>query len=181
MKVQSNCEVQLRLRELQSLDFSDLTNYAERFQELLESIGQRGGVVAPAAAGPRYNNAPPLPANFVDRPEILTALREALFEEVPNRNIALTTLQRMGGIGKTVLAQALCQQALVRHAYPDGIFWFTIGKESRRYCLSYTATVLTGLPSALVPVVVTVRVLPSLEITALPVIIALPPLMVASL
>jgi hypothetical protein len=37
----------------------------------------------------------------------------------------------MGGIGKTVLAQALCYDEVVRHAYPDGIFWFTIGRESR--------------------------------------------------
>src|ERR1039458_8902952 len=46
-------------------------------------------------------------------------------------NIALTALQGMGGIGKTVLAQALCHNEVVQHAYPDGIFWFTIGKESR--------------------------------------------------
>ncbi len=40
-------------------------------------------------------------------------------------------LQGMGGIGKTVLAQALCHNEVVRQAYPDGIFWFAIGKKSR--------------------------------------------------
>src|ERR1035441_4484993 len=55
----------------------------------------------------------------------------ALFQDAPSRNIALTALQGMGGIGKTVLAQALCHDEVVRDAYPDGIFWFAIGKESR--------------------------------------------------
>ena len=59
------------------------------------------------------------------------ALRNALFQDAPSRNIALTALQGMGGIGKTVLAQALCHDEVVRDAYPDGIFWFAIGKESR--------------------------------------------------
>ena len=36
----------------------------------------------------------------------------------------------MGGIGKTVLAQALCHDEVVQQAFPDGIVWITIGKES---------------------------------------------------
>src|ERR1019366_2715392 len=131
VRVQSDCRVPLRLYTRQWIDFSDLTKYAERFRQLQESIAKRLGVVAPPDTQPRYNNAPPLPDNFVDRPEILTALRNALFENAPNRNIALTALQGMGGIGKTELAQALCHNEVVQHAYPDGIFWFTIGQESR--------------------------------------------------
>ena len=131
LKVHPKSKAQLRLYERQWLDFSDTANYAANFQQLLESVGERCAVVAPAESQPRYNNSPPLPDNFVERPEILTALRNALFQDAPNRNIALTALQGMGGIGKTVLAQALCQDEVVRHAYPDGIFWFTIGKESR--------------------------------------------------
>ena len=132
VKVHRDSKAQLQLHGIQWLDFSDPAKYAERFQELLESIGKSGpAAVAPTNPQPRYNNAPPLPDNFVPRPEIQTALRNALFANAPNRNIALTALQGMGGIGKTVLAQALCHDEVVRHAYPDGIFWFTIGKESR--------------------------------------------------
>jgi hypothetical protein len=36
----------------------------------------------------------------------------------------------MGGIGKTMLAQALCQDEVVQQAFPDGIIWITVGKES---------------------------------------------------
>ena len=39
-------------------------------------------------------------------------------------------MKGMGGIGKTVLAQALCHNDVVQQAFPDGIFWFAIGKES---------------------------------------------------
>ena len=131
VRVQSDCRVPIRLYTRQWIDFSDQANYAASLDQLQDSIAKRLGVVAQSDSQPRYNNAPPLPDNFVDRAEILTALRNALFQDAPNRNIALTALQGMGGIGKTVLAQALCHNEVVRHAYPDGIFWFTIGKESR--------------------------------------------------
>src|ERR1035438_162048 len=131
VRVQRDCDVPLPLQTRQHIDFSRDANYPESLHQLLTSIRKNLGVIAPPDTQPRYNNAPPLPDNFVDRPEILTALRNALFQDAPNRNIALTALQGMGGIGKTVLAQALCHNEVVRHAYPDGIFWFTIGKESR--------------------------------------------------
>jgi NB-ARC domain len=35
----------------------------------------------------------------------------------------------MGGIGKTVLATALCRDPAVQRAFPDGIAWITIGRE----------------------------------------------------
>ena len=131
VRVQRDCDVPLPLQTRQHVDFSRDANYPESLHQLLTSIRKNLGVIAPPDTQPRYNNAPPLPDNFVDRPEILTDLRNALFQDAPNRNIALTALQGMGGIGKTVLAQALCHNEVVRHAYPDGIFWFTIGKESR--------------------------------------------------
>jgi len=131
VRVQRDCPVPLRLYTRQYIDFTDPASYAQSLDQLQDSISKRRGVTAPPATQPHYNNSPALPNNYVPRPEILTALRNALFQDAPNRNIALTALQGMGGIGKTVLAQALCHDEVVRHAYPDGIFWFTIGKESR--------------------------------------------------
>jgi WD40 repeat protein len=130
-RLQRDCDVPLVLQTRHYVDFSDAENYSAALEQLEESIRQRRGMVQPALTRLHYNNAPPLPDNFVERPGIFTALRDALFQEAPNRNIALTALQGMGGIGKTVLAQALCLNEVVRHAFPDGIFWFTIGKESR--------------------------------------------------
>src|ERR1019366_9893799 len=73
---------------------------------------------------------PPLPVNFVDRPEELAGLRDALFTDEGGRHIALTALEGMGGIGKTVLAQALCHDEVVQQAFPDGVIWITVGKEA---------------------------------------------------
>jgi NB-ARC domain len=70
-----------------------------------------------------------VPANFVDRPEALEALRNGLITDGESRHIALTALNGMGGIGKTVLAQALCQDEVVQQAFPDGIIRITVGKE----------------------------------------------------
>lgn len=38
----------------------------------------------------------------------------------------------MGGIGKTVLAQALFKDEVVRQAFPDGLVWITVGREPTR-------------------------------------------------
>ena len=128
--IRVNGNVPLRLYHLQYVDFSDPAQYAQSLGKLRDAL-DAPSAHAPAVP-PSYNNAPPLPANFVDRPDILVRLRDALFLDAPNRNIALTALAGMGGIGKTVLAQALCHDPVVRRAYPDGIFWITIGRESTR-------------------------------------------------
>jgi hypothetical protein len=36
----------------------------------------------------------------------------------------------MGGIGETVIAQALAHDEAVRDAFPEGIAWSTVGKET---------------------------------------------------
>jgi DNA replication protein DnaC len=38
-------------------------------------------------------------------------------------------VQGMSGIGKTVLAAALAHDLEVRQAFPDGIFWVTVGQK----------------------------------------------------
>jgi TIR domain len=118
VKVQCNCRVPLPLYPLQQIDFSDPTRYTASFQQIQASLGDHHQTVP--AQQPRYNNAPSLPDNFVARPELLANLRDKLFEESLQRNIALTALQGMGGIGKTVLAQALCRDTAVAHRRAQG-------------------------------------------------------------
>jgi WD40 repeat protein len=78
----------------------------------------------------RYVTAPPLPRNYVERPEEIQRLRQVLIADEPGPSVAVTALKGMGGIGKTVLAQALAKDEAVRDAFPDGIAWCTVGKET---------------------------------------------------
>jgi hypothetical protein len=76
-----------------------------------------------------YVTAPPTVVNYIERPEALRALRDALFAEHSRGPLALTALAGMGGIGKTVLAHALTRDQVVQDAFPDGVVWITVGRE----------------------------------------------------
>ena len=125
----------LYLYARQYRDFTDDANYAARLGELLADI--RGDATATLPDTYRktrvtYLTAPPRVANYLERPEALHALRDALFAEDHRQPIALTALAGMGGIGKTVLAKALTEDEVVQRAFPDGIVWITAGKERKR-------------------------------------------------
>ena len=76
-----------------------------------------------------------LPPNYIPRPELLAEVRKRLL--AGTGSLALTSaiqvkqadvLHGMGGIGKSVLARALCDDADVQAAFPDGILWATLGQ-----------------------------------------------------
>jgi WD40 repeat protein len=128
-------DVPVYIEALQYRDFTDDANYAARLAELLADI--RGNATATLPDTYRktrvaYLTAPPRVANYLERPETLHALRDALFAEDHRQPIALTALAGMGGIGKTVLAKALTEDEVVQRAFPDGIVWITAGKERKR-------------------------------------------------
>jgi len=74
-----------------------------------------------------------LPPNYVPRNDLIAELRLALLGE---DNLAFTSgvkgntaLHGMGGIGKSVMARALCDDSTIKSAFPDGILWTTLGQE----------------------------------------------------
>jgi len=75
-----------------------------------------------------FATVPPLPHSYIERPEISGPLREKLLSA--SGTVALTAVEGMGGVGKTIVALGLCHDTQVRKAFPDGIVWLTIGKES---------------------------------------------------
>jgi WD40 repeat protein/DNA-binding winged helix-turn-helix (wHTH) protein len=77
----------------------------------------------------RFASVPSPAPHFLDRPDILEPLRERILSRAPT--VALTAVEGMGGIGKTTIAIHLCHDPLIREAFPDGIVWLRIGKESR--------------------------------------------------
>ena len=130
LKAQHGTDIPLHLETKNYRDFTTNSTYTKAFAELLEDVRAGNGVPLKEAFRQTYVTAPPLPVNFVERPETLSALRDALITDGNGRHIALTALEGMGGIGKTVLAKALCHDEVVQHAFPDGVIWITVGKEA---------------------------------------------------
>jgi NB-ARC domain/APAF-1 helical domain len=76
-----------------------------------------------------------LPPHYIERSQILAEVQKVLLNETSP--IALTSatmttpaaLHGMGGIGKTSVARALCDDPAVQQAFPDGILWATLGQK----------------------------------------------------
>src|SRR5208282_4769151 len=81
----------------------------------------------------KLHGAPELPPHYLPREEDLAGLKRKLLAGVESVAIIgrgqAVGVQGMGGIGKTVLAAALARDSEVRLAFPDGIYWLTIGQK----------------------------------------------------
>jgi NB-ARC domain/TIR domain len=81
----------------------------------------------------KLHGVPELPPHYLPREEDLAGLKRKLLAGVETVAIArrgqAVGVQGMGGIGKTVLAAALARDSEVRLAFPDGIYWITIGQK----------------------------------------------------
>ena len=81
----------------------------------------------------RLHGVPDLPPHYLPREVDLAGLKQKLLSG--DASVAITGqgqalgVQGMGGIGKTVLAAALAHDSEVRHAFPDGIYWLTLGQK----------------------------------------------------
>jgi TIR domain/NB-ARC domain len=81
----------------------------------------------------RLYGVPDLPPHYLPREADLAGLKQRLLSG--DASVAITCqgqalgLQGMGGIDKTVLAAALAHDSEVRQAFPDGIYWLTIGQK----------------------------------------------------
>jgi hypothetical protein len=83
--------------------------------------------------------------NYIHRSGPVQSLRTTLLADGGYRHIALTALRGMGGIGKTVLAQAICHDEAVQQAFPDGILWVSVGREQSASFLTRMREVAKGL------------------------------------
>jgi len=128
--VQANSDCPVYLEAKQFLDFSEDATYALRLEDLDEAIKNRAGAkLAPGFKTTRYDTVAPLPQNFASRPIELEALRQTVLSDRARQHVALVALLGMGGIGKTILAQALCRDEAIQAAFPDGVAWIKIGEK----------------------------------------------------
>lgn len=96
---------------------------AHLVRQLSEPLAPLGKLVA----------VPELPPHFCEQPERIAALRELVLADLEKPTVvsgaaARVGLQGMGGIGKSVLASALAHRPEVRRAFPDGVYWVTVGQ-----------------------------------------------------
>lgn len=128
---QTDAERPIHLESKQFLDFSLPAAYPAEFARLLDCIQFKSGATLPGTFRHTYITVPPLPSNYIERTAELHSLRAIVLRDGASRRVALTALKGMAGIGKTVLAQALCLDEIMQAAFPDGIVWLTIGKDLR--------------------------------------------------
>jgi len=124
--IQADAERPLHLESLNYRDFSVSSQYSAMLDLVKTDLAGVGHVIsAPELA---QTNVDPLPADYILRAKLLDQVRAAVLYDATDRRVALTALQGMGGIGKSVLASAICHDEAVRDAYPDGVIWVKIGQ-----------------------------------------------------
>ncbi|HEU4561293.1 MAG TPA: NB-ARC domain-containing protein [Longimicrobium sp.] len=112
---------------------------AEAYVAALAEAPRRERRTVPAIGSPRakagpgdLHGVPALPPHFVSRTDDLNHLRRSLLGGGSDA-VGITGeqyrmgLHGLGGIGKSVLAAALARDEQVRLAFPDGVFWVTVG------------------------------------------------------
>src|SRR5262249_50201 len=73
--------------------------------------------------------APDLPADFVPGPDEFERIVAYLLNSGAGPVAISAALRGAGGYGKTTLAAAVCHEARVRAAFPDGVLWATLGEK----------------------------------------------------
>ena len=159
---------------LSSIIYIDMVNLGEQDAQrvLIDGLKPTGKPVGPIRfpgqwTGPSVPNAPfppdlaqlhgvpELPPHYLSRTEDLSGLKQKLLAGDGNVGITGTSsavgVQGMGGIGKTVLATALVHDPEVRKAFPEGIFWLTVGQKPNLLVLqNQLLRQLTGSEQALI-------------------------------
>ena len=102
--------------------------YADALAELVRVLADP---VPPLGA---LHDVPSLPAHFLPRDADLAFLRETLLADVQRPTVITsakqtTSLQGMGGVGKSVMAAAFARTCEARRAFGDGVVWVTLGQQ----------------------------------------------------
>ncbi len=118
------------LRLLHAEDFRDDSQFSVHIDNLIRQLSESMPPVGKLVA------VPELPHGYQAQPERLKVLRDLLLLDLQKPVVvtgaaARVGLQGMGGIGKSVLANAMARHPQVRRAFQDGIYWVTLGQQPR--------------------------------------------------
>jgi WD40 repeat protein len=127
--VQRNADRPIHLETKQYIQFDDAAHYHVGLQELLRTLGTQETASLARKYETTYVTTPPLPLHFIPRPSQLKTLMDIVLSDASDSRISVAALRAMGGMGKTVLVQSLCNVQAVQDAFPDGVVWGKIGRQ----------------------------------------------------
>lgn len=118
------------LKLLHAEDSRDDARYREHLRNLVRQLSE------PLAPVGKLVAVPELPPGYRAQPERLKALRDMLLIDLQKPVVVTGAAARMGllgmgGIGKSVLANALAHHPEVQRAFRDNIYWITLGQMPR--------------------------------------------------
>ncbi|MBE9207566.1 hypothetical protein IQ244_13750 [Nostoc sp. LEGE 06077] len=74
--------------------------------------------------------APSLPANFVDRPQVTLDIKARLLANTfSDGTLLISAIHGLGGIGKTTLVTALAHDENIQKRFSGGVLWATLGQQ----------------------------------------------------
>jgi hypothetical protein len=147
--VQEGVERPLALEHLNYRDFTDKRVYGNIFQTLLDDLKRKDSTPTSFLMRRGYTGTTSLPKTFIPRDDVLLPLRDKLLSDNTDRQIALTALRGLGGLGKSIMALALCYDETIQDAFPDGVLWVEVGKQPRNGVVGVINQVFTGLSQRL--------------------------------
>jgi hypothetical protein len=71
----------------------------------------------------------PFPLNYVRRPQLLEQIKHSVLQQNQTHKRNVIALHGMGGVGKSVMARALCEDENISQTFKDGILWARIGQQ----------------------------------------------------
>ena len=107
-------------RDDSAFDFH-LTNLARQLAEPLPPVGKLVAV-------------PTLPDHYLEQGDRIRSLRDMVLADLRKPVVVSGAsgrvgLHGMGGIGKSLLANALARRPEIRREFPDGVYWVTLGQQ----------------------------------------------------
>ncbi|MCM8595659.1 NB-ARC domain-containing protein [Accumulibacter sp.] len=118
------------LRLLHAEDFRRDEQYAQALAGLVRQLREPPAIVGKLVA------VPELPPGYRAQPERLRAVRDMLLLDLRTPVVvtgaaARVGLQGMGGIGKSVLANAVAHHPEVQRAFADNLYWIRLGQQAQ--------------------------------------------------
>jgi WD40 repeat protein len=133
VRVHVNVERPLYFETLEWIDCFELTQYDRSLARIVATTARSRRETDRARLSPRYGRtpvtAPALPPFYIPRAHELLAARAAILAEIAPAPVGVIALSGTAGVGKTVLAIALCEDVVVQSAFPDGVIWVPMGPD----------------------------------------------------